>query len=46
MTVRAWFMDSDETADQRQPHKIDDNHNVSLDTLEKLGECFSLVEKL
>jgi hypothetical protein len=38
-------MDSDETTDQRQPHKIGENHDVSLDTLEKLGEYIDFVVK-
>ncbi len=37
MTIRAWYMDNDVEADQRAPHRIDDNHDVSLDVLESLG---------
>jgi 1,2-dihydroxy-3-keto-5-methylthiopentene dioxygenase len=37
MTIRAWFMDNDETVEQRAPHRIDDNHDCDLETLAKLG---------
>lgn len=37
MVVRAWLMDSDVVTDQREPHRIDENHEVPVETLDKLG---------
>jgi 1,2-dihydroxy-3-keto-5-methylthiopentene dioxygenase len=36
MTITAWYMDSEE-ADQRAPHRLEGDSNVSLDLLAKLG---------
>jgi 1,2-dihydroxy-3-keto-5-methylthiopentene dioxygenase len=37
MTITAWFMDSDETSDQRLPHKREVDPEVSLEYLTRLG---------
>lgn len=37
MAIEAWYMDKDETVDQRQPHRQEPNKPVSLDKLVQLG---------
>ncbi len=40
MTIRAWYMDNDESVDQRAPHRIDDAHDVDVAVLEQLGVLY------
>jgi 1,2-dihydroxy-3-keto-5-methylthiopentene dioxygenase len=37
MTIRAWYMDSDESTDQRALHRRDHDADVSAEVLESLG---------
>lgn len=37
MTIRAWYMDSDEVGDQRLEHKLSPNEDVSQEILDGLG---------
>jgi len=37
MTISAWYMDTDESVDQRAPHKLSPNEEVSGEVLDGLG---------
>ncbi|KAG9511277.1 1,2-dihydroxy-3-keto-5-methylthiopentene dioxygenase 1 [Fragariocoptes setiger] len=38
--VRAWIMDEDSMVDQRKPHRLSDEHDISLDYLRQLGVLY------